>query len=65
MVSLADVQTTCVSLYNLCVPITAVQSLFLRCVSLDHWFTVHSTPETKTKLLKTIYKSQFCMYVCI
>ena len=66
MVSLADVKTTCMSLYNFCVPITSVQSLFLRCFSLDHWFTVHSTPETKTKLLKTISRVSFvCMYVCM
>ena len=62
MFSLADVQTTCISLYNFCVSITAVQSLFLRCFSLDHW-TIHSTPETKTKKLKTI--SKVCMYECM
>ena len=71
MFHLADVQTTCMSLYNFCLSITAVQSLYLwsysycffGLFSLHHWFTIDSIPETKI-VEQTIYLYLYvCMYV--
>ena len=62
MFSLANVQTTCMSFYNFCVSITAVQSLFLWSFFI---FTIglQYIPVLKQKVIENnIY---VCMYVCM
>ena len=63
MFHLADVQTTCMLLYDFCVSITAVcGTVFVSwSFSLHHWFTIHSTPETK--IVEKTIDVFICMYV--